>query len=66
MAARDSLTSPAALPAGNPADALLGMALYNGWTASECRRWHALARSAVPADAVEAWKREQYCAAVLQ
>ncbi len=59
MAAIDSTAPPAAQRPRNPADALIGMALYNGWTVAERRRWHELARSAVPADAVEAWKREQ-------
>lgn len=41
----------------SPAEALFGMAVYNGWTPAERARWHAVAESAVPADAVRAWER---------
>ena len=41
------------------ADGLVGMAVYNGWTKAERMHWHTVARSSVPADAWEAWRRVQ-------
>jgi len=40
-----------------PADALLGIAWYNGLTRQERARWHRIADSAIPADCWEAFKR---------
>lgn len=45
-------------PQPNPAEALCGMAVYNGWSRQERMHWHREARSSVPADAWEAYKRE--------
>ena len=42
-----------------PADALLGMAWYNGLTRRERSEWHQRAGSAVPADAWAAYKAER-------
>lgn len=50
-----SYRAPAAPPARYPTDALIGMAVYNGWTRQERRYWHEIAGSCCPADAVEAW-----------
>lgn len=49
---------PARKPERNSADALTDMAVYNGWTKAERMHWHTVARSSVPADAWEAYKRE--------
>ena len=43
-------------PDHNPAEALIGMAVYNGWTRAERAHWHDVARSAVPADAWRAFR----------
>jgi hypothetical protein len=43
--------------AADVADGLIGMAVYNGWTRAERMHWHTVARSSVPADAWEAWRR---------
>jgi hypothetical protein len=39
-----------------PQDAELGIAWYNGLNPAERRQWHAVARSAIPADAWAAFK----------
>ena len=38
------------------AEALMSMAVYNGWTRAQRAHWHSVAGSAVPADAVAAYQ----------
>lgn len=53
---RDARAEPVTEPRRNPAEALVGMAVYNGWAKVERLHWHRVAGSAVPADAWRAWK----------
>jgi hypothetical protein len=54
-AARGVLVLEAMEPDHNPAEALVGMAVYNGWSRAERAHWHQVAHSAVPADAFNAY-----------
>ena len=62
MATADRTAPVAALSSTEAlADALLGMAWWNGLSEGERARWLDAADSAVPADAWAAYKAESYC-----